>query len=79
MSLPELWEKLHNASDCKSLLKKNLTEEVYNKYKDVKTPQGGTLKECIQSGTVGYLKRNRLYIFIIYKITILADIFESNR
>ncbi len=50
MSLEELWNKLKNATDCKSLLKKYLTPEVYEKLKGKKTKCGGTLKECIQSG-----------------------------
>ncbi|OWF45839.1 Arginine kinase [Mizuhopecten yessoensis] len=49
-SLDELWGKLKAATDSKSLLKKNLTEEIYNELKDKKTGCGGTLAECIRSG-----------------------------
>jgi len=49
-SLEELWNKLKAATDSKSLLKKNLTEDIYNKLKDVKTKFGGTLADCIRSG-----------------------------
>ena len=50
MSLEELWNKLKNATDCKSLLKKHLTPEVYEQLKDKKTKFGGTLIHCVQSG-----------------------------
>ncbi|XP_062591518.1 taurocyamine kinase-like [Saccostrea cucullata] len=50
MSLEELWNKLKNATDCKSLLKKHLTPEIYEQLKDKKTKFGGTLLHCIQSG-----------------------------
>ncbi|XP_045196942.1 arginine kinase-like isoform X1 [Mercenaria mercenaria] len=50
-SLDELWHRLLNSgSHCKSLLKKHLTQPVYNKYKDVVTDYGGTLRDCIASG-----------------------------
>ncbi|MCH1927588.1 hypothetical protein L6232_22605, partial [Shewanella sp. C31] len=39
------------ASDSKSLLKKYLTREVFDKLKNLKTPTfGSTLLDCIQSG-----------------------------
>jgi hypothetical protein len=34
----ELWAKLDGASDCKSILKKCLTKEIYEQLKDKKTP-----------------------------------------
>nr|AEX08673.1 arginine kinase [Azumapecten farreri] len=48
----ELWEKLSNAKDCKSLLKKHLTKERYEALKDLKTSIGGDLGDCIQSGCI---------------------------
>jgi len=42
--------KLANAKNCKSLLKKYLTREVFDKLKDKKTKLGATLLDVIQSG-----------------------------
>lgn len=40
--------------DFKSLLKEYLTEELFEKIKDLKTPMGGTLYDQIQSGLTHY-------------------------
>lgn len=44
------FRKLQDAKDCKSLLKKHLTEEVFNKLKNLQTGMGATLLDVIQSG-----------------------------
>ncbi|XP_060082030.1 arginine kinase-like [Ylistrum balloti] len=44
-----LWDMLQKG-ETKSLLKKHLTTEVYEKLKDKKTSLGGTLAQCINSG-----------------------------
>lgn len=45
------FRKLQAADDCKSLLKKYLTPEVFDKLKGLKTPTfGSTLLDVIQSG-----------------------------
>lgn len=45
------------ASDSKSLLKKYLTREVFDKLKTLKTPTfGSTLLDCIQSGKYCYMQ-----------------------
>ncbi|OWF37579.1 Taurocyamine kinase [Mizuhopecten yessoensis] len=49
MSLEELWKKLKNG-ESNSLLKKHLTEPIYNKLKDKVTYLKGTLADCIRSG-----------------------------
>ena len=46
----ELFKALQDAKDCKSLLKKNLTPERFNKLKGLKSKFGGTLADCIRSG-----------------------------
>lgn len=46
----ELWGKLQANPDCKSLLKKHLTNERFQKLKGLKTRFGGTLADCIRSG-----------------------------
>lgn len=44
------FKKLEAATDCKSLLKKYLTKEVFDKLKDKRTSLGATLLDVIQSG-----------------------------
>jgi creatine kinase len=48
--LEDGFAKLQGAADCKSLLKKYLTREVFDKIKDKKTALGATLLDVIQSG-----------------------------
>lgn len=50
--LAELWGLVSSNKDSKSLLKKHLTKEVYEKLKDKKTKFGGTLADCIRSGKI---------------------------
>lgn len=38
------------ASNSKSLLKKHLTREIFDKLKNLKTSFGSTLLDCVQSG-----------------------------
>ena len=47
--LADLWEKI-SKGESKSLLKKHLTPEVYEKLKDKKTKLNGTLAHCINYG-----------------------------
>ncbi|KAI1285115.1 Arginine kinase [Halotydeus destructor] len=44
------YQKLQAATDCKSLLKKHLTREVFDACKNRKTAMGATLLDVIQSG-----------------------------
>ena len=44
------FQKLQAATDCKSLLRKYLTKEVYDSLKNKKTSFGSTLLDVIQSG-----------------------------
>ena len=44
------FQKLQAATDCKSLLRKYLTKEVFDQLKDKKTSLGATLLDVIQSG-----------------------------
>lgn len=46
----DLFKALQDAKDCKSLLKKHLTQERFDKLKDLKSKFGGTLADCIRSG-----------------------------
>lgn len=46
-----LYTKLKDAKEgCHSLLKKYLSQDVYDNLKDKKTGLGGTLLDCIRSG-----------------------------
>ena len=44
--------KLQAATDCKSLLKKYLTKEIFDQLKGKKTSLGATLLDVIQSGKI---------------------------
>lgn len=54
----ELWKSLSGQKDSKSLVKKHLTKELYEKLKDKPTSLGGTLAQCISSG--------KFCIFLLY-------------
>lgn len=58
------FKKLQEASDCKSLLKKHLTKEIFDACKTRKTAMGATLLDVIQSG-------------MYHKYTILRFTFSS--
>ncbi|GFR98251.1 arginine kinase [Elysia marginata] len=48
----EMFEHLSKAKSCKSLVKKHLTKDVYEKLKEKKTTHEATLGDCIISGTL---------------------------
>lgn len=47
-----LYKLLKDATNSKSLLKKHLTDNIYNRLRGLKTKFGGTLADCIRSGKV---------------------------
>ena len=49
-NLEAAFAKLQNAGDCKSLLKKHLTPEIFDKIKGRKTKYESSLLDVIQSG-----------------------------
>ncbi|GFN93648.1 Arginine kinase [Plakobranchus ocellatus] len=51
-NVDEMFEHLSKAKACKSLLKKNLNKDVFEKLKDKKTSHEATLGDCIISGTL---------------------------
>lgn len=53
--LEEGFKKLEAATDCKSLLKKYLTKDVFEQLKTKKTSLGATLLDVIQSGRLKWL------------------------
>ena len=70
----ELWGSLSGQKDSKSLVKKHLTKDVYEKLKDKKTSLGGTLAQCISSGKLFYYYHYFLIcqrgILIIYSLVL---------
>jgi hypothetical protein len=50
--IDKCFERLENASDCNSLLKKHLTPKLKEKLKHKKTKLGGTLIHIINSGLI---------------------------
>lgn len=51
MTIEEQFKRLNDAKGAKSLMKKYLTKEVFDELKNKKTKYGGTLSQCINSGT----------------------------
>ena len=49
-NVEEMFEHLSKAKTCKSLLKKHLSKDVYEKLKEKKTSHEATLGDCIISG-----------------------------
>ncbi|XP_064602843.1 arginine kinase-like [Liolophura sinensis] len=71
--LPELWNKL-SSTDSQSLLKKHCTQEVYDKLKDKKTSNGGTLADCIRSGSQNPESGVGVYASCPEGYTVFADL-----
>ena len=63
------FKKLEAATDCKSLLKKYLTKEVFDDLKTKKTALGATLLDVIQSGK--YIAFNFLILVTFLMLRIL--------
>lgn len=64
------YQKLQNAPDCHSLLKKYLTREVLDACKNKKTAMGATLLDVVQSGRKNYYYFFCISIFSVAKINI---------
>lgn len=69
------YTKLAN-SDSKSLLKKHLTREIFDKTKNLKTSFGSTLLDCIQSGIENLDSGFGIYAPDAEAYTVFADIFD---
>lgn len=70
------FKKLQDAKDCKSLLKKYLTQEVFDKLKTRKTGMGATLLDVIQSGVENLDSGVGLYAPDAEAYTLFADLFN---
>lgn len=74
--LDEAYAKLTAATDCKSLLKKYLTREIYDKLKDKKTALGATLLDVIQSGCANLDSGVGVYAPDAEAYTLFAPLFD---
>nr|CAH7741766.1 unnamed protein product [Callosobruchus chinensis] len=63
-------------SDSKSLLKKYLTKEVFDKLKTKKTSYGSTLMDCVQSGFANHDSGIGIYAADPDCYTLFADLFD---
>lgn len=70
------FKKLQDAKDCKSLLKKYLTKEIFDKLKTRKTAMGATLLDVIQSGVENLDSGVGLYAPDAESYTVFADLFN---
>jgi len=65
------------ASDSKSLLKKHLSKEVFDKLKNVKTPTfGSTLLDCIQSGLENHDSGFGIYAPDAEAYSVFSEVFD---
>jgi len=70
------FKRLSEASDCKSLLKKYLTRDVFEKLKNKKTAMGASLLDVIQSGVENLDSGVGLYAPDAESYTLFADLFN---
>ncbi|XP_043205314.1 arginine kinase Scy s 2-like isoform X2 [Amphibalanus amphitrite] len=70
------FQKLQAATDCKSLLKKYLTKEVYDSLKNKKTSFGSTLLDVIQSGVENLDSGVGVYAPDDEAYRVFADLFD---
>ncbi|KAH7967867.1 hypothetical protein HPB52_003606 [Rhipicephalus sanguineus] len=70
------FKKLQDAKDCKSLLKKYLTKEVFDKLKTRKTANGATLLDVIQSGVENLDSGVGIYAPDAESYRVFADLFD---
>lgn len=74
--LDQGFQKLQAATDCKSLLKKYLTAEVFDKLKGKKTALGATLLDVIQSGVENLDSGIGVYAPDAESYSVFADLFD---
>nr|AIM43582.1 Arginine kinase [Halocaridina rubra] len=70
------FKKLQDAKDCKSLLKKYLTQEVFDELKTKKTSLGATLLDVIQSGVENLDSGVGVYAPDAESYTLFAPLFD---
>lgn len=74
--LEQAFQKLQSADDCKSLLKKYLTAEVFDTLKSRKTALGATLLDVIQSGVENLDSGIGVYAPDADSYSVFADLFD---
>ncbi|KAH9600733.1 ATP:guanido phosphotransferase [Trypanosoma melophagium] len=74
--LEEAYEKLHQAHECHSLLKKHLTKKVFDELKGQKTSLGATLMDVIQSGVANLDSGIGLYAPDAESYKVFAALFD---
>ncbi|RUS83790.1 hypothetical protein EGW08_008448 [Elysia chlorotica] len=72
----EMFEHLSKAKACKSLVKKHLTKDVYEKLKEKKTAHEATLGDCIISGTLNLDSTIGVYAADAESYTEFAPLFD---
>ncbi|KAK2717838.1 hypothetical protein QYM36_006592 [Artemia franciscana] len=70
------FQKLQAATDCKSLVKKYLTREVFDQLKTLKTSLGATLLDVIQSGVENLDSGVGIYAPDAESYTLFAPLFD---
>lgn len=74
--LEQAFQKLQSADDCKSLLKKYLTAEVFDNLKGRKTALGATLLDVIQSGVENLDSGIGVYAPDADSYSVFSDLFD---
>jgi len=74
--LEQAFQKLQAAGDCKSLLKKYLTPEVFDSLKGKKTALGATLLDVIQSGVENLDSGIGVYAPDADSYSVFSDLFD---
>lgn len=67
---------MHESNECNSLLKKYLTQEIFDMLKGKETSVGSTLSDCIRSGLENLDSHMGIYAADLECYTVFADIFN---
>lgn len=67
---------LEQDDSCKSLLKKCMTRDIFNSIKELKTPMGTTLLDCIQSGLENRDSSIGIYAADVEAYNVFSDLFD---
>lgn len=76
MLLESDFEKLRTDENCKSLLKKHLTPEIFAELQTLKTSFGSTIRDCIQSGLDNHDSNIGVYAPDAQAYTIFAKLYD---
>lgn len=76
ISLETGFMDLEQDDGCKSLLKQCMTRDIFNSIKELKTPLGSTLLDCIQSGLENRDSHVGIYAADPEAYNVFADLFD---